>query len=168
MLSGIPNLAMAIGYTNSSWTLKIGLLCDYFCRLLAHLDEHDHDAVWPVADPDMETRPLLDFGAGYLQRALATLPQQGVAAPWLMSMNYHNDAKVLRRGARRRRAPRVRQRDGSGHLGACRAGPLAGIDTSASERSGDRPAQLPASTSSPSAAGASTKSSGSTVRVMFQ
>ncbi|GEB16198.1 NAD(P)-binding domain-containing protein [Pimelobacter simplex] len=99
MLSGIPNLAMAIGYTNSSWTLKIGLLCDYFCRLLAHLDEHGHDAVWPVADPDMETRPLLDFGAGYVQRALDTLPKQGVAAPWLMSMNYYNDAKVLRRGA---------------------------------------------------------------------
>ena len=35
MLSGVPNFAYAIGYTNSSWTLKIGLLCEHFCRLLA-------------------------------------------------------------------------------------------------------------------------------------
>jgi cation diffusion facilitator CzcD-associated flavoprotein CzcO len=36
MLSGVPNFAYAIGYTTSSWTLKIGLLCEHFCRLLAH------------------------------------------------------------------------------------------------------------------------------------
>ena len=30
-------LAFAIGYTNSSWTLKVGLLCEHFCRLLAHM-----------------------------------------------------------------------------------------------------------------------------------
>ncbi len=35
MLSGVPNFALAIGYTNSSWTLKVGLLCEHFCRLLA-------------------------------------------------------------------------------------------------------------------------------------
>ena len=30
MLSGIPNFAYAIGYTNSSWTLKVGLICEHF------------------------------------------------------------------------------------------------------------------------------------------
>jgi monooxygenase len=98
MLSGVPNFAIAIGYTNSSWTLKIGLLCEYFCRLLAHMDQHGHDAVWAVADPDLETRPLLDFGAGYVQRSLADLPKQGPAAPWLMSMSYHEDRRLLRDG----------------------------------------------------------------------
>ena len=44
MLSGIPNFAMAIGYTNSSWTLKIGLVCEYFCRLLRHMDDNGYDA----------------------------------------------------------------------------------------------------------------------------
>ena len=99
MLSGIPNFAMAIGYTNSSWTLKIGLVCEYFCRMLAYMDEHGHDAVWAVADPGMETRPLLDFGAGYVQRALGSMPKQGTAAPWLMSMDYFQDVKTLRRAA---------------------------------------------------------------------
>ena len=38
MLSGIPNLAFAVGYTTSSWTLKVGLLCEHFCRLLQHME----------------------------------------------------------------------------------------------------------------------------------
>lgn len=96
MLSGIPNFALAIGYTNASWTLKIGLLCEYFCKLLTYMDAHGHDSVWPVADPTMPTRPLLDFGAGYVQRALATLPKQGEKAPWVMSMSYYADRRVLR------------------------------------------------------------------------
>ena len=29
MLEGVPNLALAIGYTNASWTLKCDLTCDY-------------------------------------------------------------------------------------------------------------------------------------------
>ena len=45
LLSGVPNFAIAVGYTASSWTLKIGLLCeDHFTRLhnrvLAHMEEH--------------------------------------------------------------------------------------------------------------------------------
>ncbi len=39
MLSGVPNFALAIGYTNASWTLKVDLVSEYVCRLLAeHLD----------------------------------------------------------------------------------------------------------------------------------
>ena len=97
MLSGVPNFAFAVGYTTSSWTLKIGLLCEYFCRLLAHMDEHGSDVCRPVA-PAMQTRPFLDFGAGYIQRAVATLPRQGDRAPWLTSMDYSDDAKLLRSG----------------------------------------------------------------------
>ena len=37
MLEGVPNLAIAIGYTNASWTLKCDLTCDYVCRLLNHM-----------------------------------------------------------------------------------------------------------------------------------
>ncbi|WP_370123466.1 flavin-containing monooxygenase [Streptacidiphilus sp. MAP12-33] len=97
MLSGVPNFAYAIGYTNSSWTLKVGLLCEHFCRLLAHMDGRGFDTAVPVvADPAMPTRPLLDFGAGYIQRALDRLPRQGDRAPWLTSMNYAADVKLLR------------------------------------------------------------------------
>jgi cation diffusion facilitator CzcD-associated flavoprotein CzcO len=99
MLSGVPNFAFAVGYTNSSWTLKIGLLCEHFCRLLAHMDAHGFDVCRPeVADPAMPTRPFLDFGAGYIRRAVATLPRQGDRAPWLTSMDYSEDVKLLRSG----------------------------------------------------------------------
>lgn len=97
MLSGVPNFAYAIGYTNSSWTLKVGLLCEHFCRLLAHMDAHGYDTARPVvADPDAPTRPFLDFGAGYIKRALDQLPRQGGRAPWLTSMSYFSDVKLLR------------------------------------------------------------------------
>jgi monooxygenase len=97
MLSGVPNFAYAIGYTNSSWTLKVGLLCEHFCRLLARMDAHGDDIARPVpADPAMPTRPFLDFGAGYIQRAIDRLPRQGDRPPWRTSLHYAGDVKLLR------------------------------------------------------------------------
>ncbi|TFV57727.1 NAD(P)/FAD-dependent oxidoreductase [Geodermatophilus sp. DF01-2] len=97
MLSGVPNFVLAIGYTNSSWTLKIGLLCEHFTRLLAHMDAHGYDVCRPEpSDPEMPTRPLLDFAAGYIQRAVDQLPRQGDRMPWLTSMTYSSDVELLR------------------------------------------------------------------------
>ncbi|UJR85159.1 flavin-containing monooxygenase [Sandaracinus amylolyticus] len=111
MLDGVPNFSFAIGYTNSSWTLKIGLLCEHFCRLLAHMDRNGHAiCVAERADPDMKTRPLLDFGAGYVKRSLHELPRQGEAYPWLMSMDYVEDTKLLREGSVEDRHLRFRPR----------------------------------------------------------
>ena len=99
MLSGVPNFAFAIGYTNSSWTLKVGLLCEHFCRLLAHMDANGYQICVPeLDDAAMKTRPLLDFGAGYVQRSIGELPRQGERAPWLMSMDYQSDVRLLRTG----------------------------------------------------------------------
>ncbi|WP_307859228.1 flavin-containing monooxygenase [Herbiconiux sp. SYSU D00978] len=98
MLDGVPNFAYAIGYTNASWTLKVGLLCTYFTRVLEHMDRLGYDACRPErpAGPVL-TRPLLDFGAGYVRRAVDRLPKQGERAPWVMSMNYYEDVALLRR-----------------------------------------------------------------------
>ncbi|HET8940198.1 MAG TPA: NAD(P)/FAD-dependent oxidoreductase [Polyangiales bacterium] len=99
MFDGVPNFAFAIGYTNSSWTLKVGLLFEHFCRLLSYMDEHGYAVCMPErSDPNMPTRPLLDFGAGYVKRALADLPRQGPTYPWVMSMDYALDEKALRHG----------------------------------------------------------------------
>lgn len=97
MLSGVPNFAFAFGYTNSSWTLKVGLLCEHFCRLLKHMDDNGFDAVQPEFTGS-QTRPLLDFGAGYVQRSIDEIPRQGVDGPWQMTMNYTLDAETLRKG----------------------------------------------------------------------
>ncbi|MEV0719153.1 NAD(P)/FAD-dependent oxidoreductase [Asanoa sp. NPDC050611] len=97
MLSGVPNFAFIVGYTNSSWTLKVGLLCEHFCLLLAHMDKHGYEICRPdPADPAMPTRPFLDFGAGYIRRVIDQLPRQGDRLPWLTSMHYHTDVKLLR------------------------------------------------------------------------
>ncbi|KXP00016.1 flavin-containing monooxygenase [Tsukamurella pseudospumae] len=95
MLSGVPNAALAIGYTNSSWTLKVGMLWKYITTLIGTMDERGLDTAVAVADPDMPTRPALDFEAGYVQRALNELPRQGEADDWRMSMSYFEDAKRL-------------------------------------------------------------------------
>ncbi|MGX5185115.1 flavin-containing monooxygenase [Streptomyces avermitilis] len=97
MLSGVPNFSFSVGYTNSSWTLKVGLLCEHFCRLLDYMDAHGHTICCPeLSDPEMPTRPLLDFEAGYIKRGIDHLPRQGTKEPWLMSMNYQADVKLLR------------------------------------------------------------------------
>ena len=100
MLSGVPNFAYAIGYTNSSWTLKIGLICEHLCRIMQHMTEQDQLICQPeLPDPNMPTRPLLDFGAGYVQRAIDNLPRRGMSAPWDVAMDYKVDAKNLRLGS---------------------------------------------------------------------
>ncbi|MFL5843425.1 MAG: flavin-containing monooxygenase [Solirubrobacteraceae bacterium] len=100
MLSGVPNFAYAIGYTNSSWTLKVDLVCEFFCRLLGHLDARGLDACVPEpGDAEMPTRPLLDFQAGYVLRALDRFPRQGEVEPWHLAMSYAKDVKYLREGA---------------------------------------------------------------------
>ncbi|MFC4127845.1 flavin-containing monooxygenase [Nocardia rhizosphaerae] len=98
MLSGVPNFAYAIGYTNSSWTLKLDLVCEHLCRLLRLLDEHGHDIVEPVADRSVEQRPMLDFHAGYVRRAADALPKQGTCGPWTVTMTYASDLARLRKG----------------------------------------------------------------------
>ena len=50
MLSGVPNLAFTIGYTNASWTLKADLVAEYVCRLLRHMDRHGYRQCVPVDD----------------------------------------------------------------------------------------------------------------------
>ena len=99
MLSGVPNFAFAFGYTNSSWTLKVGLLCEHFCRLLSHMDARGHEIARPEIGDGIETRPMLDLSAGYVQRAVDRIPKQGSGEPWRVSMNYYYDVEQLREGA---------------------------------------------------------------------
>jgi monooxygenase len=47
----------------------------------------------------MQTQPMLDLGAGYVQRALDQLPKQGMGDPWRVQMNYYYDVEQLREGS---------------------------------------------------------------------
>jgi monooxygenase len=99
MLSGVPNFAFTIGYTNASWTLKADLVSEFVCRLLAYLDSHGYDQCVPVNDdPTVTGRPLLDFSAGYVLRAIDQFPRAGSRAPWRLGMSYAHDVLTLRHG----------------------------------------------------------------------
>ena len=100
MLSGVPNLAVATGYTNASWTLKCDLTCDYVCRLLNYMTAHGHDQCVPRNDdPDMAELPWVDFSSGYIRRAIDKFPKQGARAPWRLHQNYALDLLALKFGA---------------------------------------------------------------------
>jgi monooxygenase len=96
MLSGVPNFAFTIGYTNASWTLKADLVAEYVVRLLKRLRSTGTRSVVPVRDESVEEVPLIDFDSGYVQRLVHTLPRQGAVAPWALKQNYLYDAIKLR------------------------------------------------------------------------
>jgi monooxygenase len=98
MLSGVPNFLFIFGYTNASWTLKVGLVCEHFTRLLRHMDARGYGTARPVvADPAMPSLEFTEFASGYMRRALGQLPRQGSRAPWRISPTYSADVKLLRR-----------------------------------------------------------------------
>jgi monooxygenase len=100
MLSGVPNLAIAFGYTNASWTLKADLTCAYVCRLLNHMDQHRYVQCTPSNDdPSIEEQPFIDFSSSYVQRSIEQFPKQGSKAPWRLYQNYALDILALKFGA---------------------------------------------------------------------
>jgi cation diffusion facilitator CzcD-associated flavoprotein CzcO len=100
MLAGVPNLAIAFGYTNASWTLKCDLTCEYVCRLLNHMREHGYVRCAPLnRDPSVTEEPFIDFSSGYVQRSIDQFPRQGSKAPWRLYQNYALDILSLRFGA---------------------------------------------------------------------
>ncbi len=99
MLGGVPNLAMAFGYTNASWTLKCDLTCAYVCRLLNHMDQHGYrQCMAPEPGPEITRQPYVDFNSGYVLRSIDKFPKQGANAPWRLYQNYALDILALRLG----------------------------------------------------------------------
>ena len=98
MLSGVPNMAIALGYTNASWTLKCDLICQYVTRLLNHMDEHGYKRATPDAQGVPASDPFLDLSSGYVLRSVDQFPKQGPEAPWRAPQNYLRDLRALRHG----------------------------------------------------------------------
>jgi monooxygenase len=99
MLSGVPNLALTLGYTNASWTLKCDLIGEYVCRLLNHMDRHGYVEVRPRRPgASVSTEPFLDLKSGYVLRSVDELPKQGSRTPWRLNQNYPLDVRLLRHG----------------------------------------------------------------------
>ena len=99
MLTGLPNMAFTVGYTNASWTLKADLVSEFVCRVLNHMDTHGFDTVVPEHPGDsVDEALLMDFTPGYILRALDRLPKAGHRAPWRLKQNYLSDLRMIRHG----------------------------------------------------------------------
>lgn len=98
MVTGIPNFAFCVGYTNASWTLRADLSSRLVCKVLNLMDHEDYAAVVPKPDRELVGRPLLDLSAGYIQRSIDSFPRQGDRGPWRTRQNYLIDVVTALRG----------------------------------------------------------------------
>jgi len=99
MFSGIPNFALAAGYTNASWTLKCDLTSHYVCRLISYMDKHQYQYCVANNDPSVKRLQFLDLASGYVDRAMDQFPKQGDKSPWKLHQNYLLDIMNLRLGS---------------------------------------------------------------------
>ena len=98
MLEDVPNLAIAVGYTNASWTLKCELTCEYVTRLLNHMyATGNRQCVAVNKDTDVEAQPLLSLTSGYVQRSAHRFPRQGSRFPWQVHQSYLADYRAMKR-----------------------------------------------------------------------
>ncbi|MEO7430346.1 MAG: NAD(P)/FAD-dependent oxidoreductase [Acidimicrobiales bacterium] len=98
MLEGVPNLALAIGYTNASWTLKCDLTCHYVTRLLNRLRATaQQQCTARNTDSSVTAQPLLGLSSGYVQRSADRFPKQGSKFPWQVHQSYLRDHRALKR-----------------------------------------------------------------------
>jgi monooxygenase len=99
MLTGLPNMAFTVGYTNASWTLKADLVSEFVCRVINYMDANGFQQVEPQHPGDaVEERPIMEFTPGYVLRALDKLPKGGSVTPWRLKQNYLLDLQMIRRG----------------------------------------------------------------------
>lgn len=100
MLEGVPNMAMAIGYTNASWTLKCDLTCNYVARMLNHMRATGLRQATPHNDDASLTAvPLLGLTSGYVTRSENRFPKQGTKFPWQVHQSYLADYRAMKNTA---------------------------------------------------------------------
>ncbi|MGY2010870.1 flavin-containing monooxygenase [Nocardia gipuzkoensis] len=97
MITGVPNFAVCIGYTNASWTLRADLTSRLICKVLNHMDRKGYAAVMPQPQGELAEHPLLDLASGYIQRSIGDFPRQGDRHPWKVRQNYLLDSATTLR-----------------------------------------------------------------------
>jgi cation diffusion facilitator CzcD-associated flavoprotein CzcO len=94
MFTGVPNMAWVFGYFRASWTLRVDLVADFVCRLLAHMKAKGAKRVQVALRPedaDMKLLPWIDeenFNPGYLTRGMHLLPKRGEKREWAHTQDY--------------------------------------------------------------------------------
>ncbi|MGA0862293.1 MAG: flavin-containing monooxygenase [Ilumatobacteraceae bacterium] len=101
MFTGVPNLAWVFGYFRASWTLRVDLMGDFICGLLAHMDELGKKIVTPQLRPedaDMPIREWIDpenFNPNYLVRSQHLMPRSGTKPEWQHNQDYWVEKEII-------------------------------------------------------------------------
>ncbi len=96
LISGVPNWTMMVGYTKSTWTLRIRNVCRLAAEVIRTMDAGGFDTAVPVPPAGMPTADLLDIKSGYVQRAKDELPRQGTGLPWQMHTTFMKDSRLFK------------------------------------------------------------------------
>ncbi len=100
LFTELPNFAWSFGALRLSWTMRIDLVSQYLCRLLAHMEENHFGVVQPVVCPE-ENSPLHEFinssqfNPGYAQRSRNLLARSGSTPEWQLSLDFWAESDQL-------------------------------------------------------------------------
>lgn len=101
MLEEVPNLFFVFGYLRTSWTMRVELVADFVCRMLAHMKETGASVVTPGPGPEdaglerLDWIPDSEFSAGYIARGRHLMPRQGDRGPWRFTPDYYLERETL-------------------------------------------------------------------------
>lgn len=94
MFTGVPNMAWVFGYFRASWTLRVDLMGDFVCRLLAHMKDKGARKVEVALRPEDKNMAITtwvdpeDFNPGYLMRDIDKMPKRGDKKEWQHTQDY--------------------------------------------------------------------------------
>ena len=90
MVQDLPNAAVVLGYTNTSFTLGADMTVDNFVRLMEYMDKHGYEVMRPQVPEgvSMETKLWTRFTSTYLKEAEGLIPDCGDRGNWLPRRNY--------------------------------------------------------------------------------
>jgi cation diffusion facilitator CzcD-associated flavoprotein CzcO len=101
MFSGVPNLVWIFGYFRASWTLRVDLVSDFTCRMLAHMDDLGAKRVTPRLRSDEANDVPMDwidtdyFNPGYLMRSMHLMPKRLERPEWRHTQDYWAEREEL-------------------------------------------------------------------------
>ncbi|GFF50278.1 FAD-containing monooxygenase EthA [Aspergillus udagawae] len=102
MLADLPNLVLAIGYVDASWTLGADATAQLACRLLNTMKRDSVSMIVPRCSDEekkgMRETPSLYLRSTYVQRAKSVLPKTGDRPPWQRRSYYWKDMLTARWG----------------------------------------------------------------------
>lgn len=87
MFTGVPNLAMAFGYVNQSWTLRCELISHYVIRILKYMKKKNFYSCIPSISQVDSTPIDFPLKANYLLRSKEKFPKR----TWQLYQNYYKE-----------------------------------------------------------------------------